>query len=72
MLPARGGVEMKVVLRFVISREFQTSDPTLYESYVASSLSFDQIRRIMRYPEDEFCELTGCHSWQPPLNHRSH
>lgn len=56
-----------IVHRFLISRGWHSTEPTEYENCIKCPLSAENIRRIIRFPDPDFCLLTGCSNWSSPL-----
>lgn len=57
------GLSFKIVRRFLISRGFQTGEPVDHEDRIKRPLPRECVRRVIRYPESDFVQLTGCNSW---------
>jgi hypothetical protein len=53
--------------RFLIDCGLQTRESVEYESNAKQPISADKVRRIIKFPEADFLELTGCADWNPPL-----
>ena len=66
-LEPNGGLDFKVVRRFLIHHGFQTVEPVDHEDRMVSPLPAENIRRIIVFPEPEFVELTGCETWTDPI-----
>jgi len=60
-------LDIKIARRYLISRGFETGEPTDHEDRAKSSIAAANIRRVIRHPGGDFCDLTGCRSWRPPL-----
>lgn len=58
---------MKIARKFPIERGFETGEPTEHEDPALAPIPAANIRRIIRYPDQEFCALTGCLTWKTPL-----
>jgi hypothetical protein len=57
----------KVIRRFLIRRGYKTSESIDHDDRAKTPLLPDNIRRIIRYSDPEFVEVTGCNTWSPPL-----
>lgn len=66
-LGKHGGLSFKIVRRFLKRRGFRTREPVDHEDRIRKPLPAENIRRIVRFPEAEFCSLTGCEEWRKPL-----
>jgi hypothetical protein len=55
------------VRRFLIDRGLQTRERVEYESNAKQPIPADKVRRVIKFPEADFLELTGCVDWKPPL-----
>ncbi len=66
-LGKHGGLSFKIVRRFLKSRGFRTREPVDHEDRIRQPLPAESIRRIVRFPEPDFCSLTGCVEWSRPL-----
>jgi hypothetical protein len=66
-LGKHAGLSFKIVRRFLKSRGFKTREPTDHEDRIEKPLPAENIRRIIRFPEPDFCLLTGCAEWCRPL-----
>jgi hypothetical protein len=61
------GLAFKVVRRFLIDRGLQTREPVEHDDNAKQAIPPSNIRRIIKFPEPDFLELTGCADWTPPL-----
>ncbi len=61
------GLAMKVMRRYLISRGYETIEPVDHEDRVVEPIRKANIRRIIRFPEQDFVKLTKCDKWRPPL-----
>jgi hypothetical protein len=66
-LEPNGGLASKVVRRFLITRGLRTVEPTDHEDRIKRSLSAENVRRVIRYPDPDFVALTGCDRWRTSL-----
>lgn len=66
-LEKNGGLSFKIVRRFLISRGYETQEPVAHEDRIKQPLSGDSVRRIIRFPDPDFCALTGCAGWRVPI-----
>lgn len=57
----------KVIRLFMMERGFKTSEETRCEAYAMASIPADNIRRIIRHPEQAFFALTQADQWREPL-----
>jgi hypothetical protein len=62
-----GGLDSKVIRRYLISRGLVTREPVDHEDRIKRPLSAEHVRRIIRFPEPDFLSLTGCAEWRIPL-----
>ncbi len=53
----------KVVRQFLISRGCDAGEPADHEDCIKRPLSAEDIRRVIRFPDDDFISLTGCSEW---------
>ena len=60
-------LDVKVARQFLINRGLQTIEPTDHEDRAKKPISSSYILRIIRYPDKDFLDLTGCANWCPPL-----
>ena len=60
-------LESHVYRQFLINRGFETSEPCEHEDRATLPLPSENIRRVIRFPEDDFLTLTGCADWIPPI-----
>ena len=66
-LEPHGGLDFKIIRRYLIHRGFQTCEPVDHEDRIKNELPTACIRRIIRYPDPEFLSLTGCDEWSAGL-----
>ncbi|MFA5952221.1 MAG: hypothetical protein WC807_18275 [Hyphomicrobium sp.] len=66
-LEPAGGLDFKIIRRYLIHRGFRTREPVDHEDRIKKPLPAHCIRRVIRHPDSEFRELTGCESWDAPL-----
>jgi hypothetical protein len=66
-LPDHSCLGQKVVRRFLLDRGVNINEPVDHEDRALQSLPPPNIRRIIRFPEPDFIQLTGCDKWTPPL-----
>ncbi|HEU5375813.1 MAG TPA: hypothetical protein VFV38_10270 [Ktedonobacteraceae bacterium] len=66
-LPSRSWLDSKLILRFLISRGFETEEDLDHEDYSKSPIPAENIVRIIRFPDADFVSLTGCSKWKPLL-----
>ena len=57
------GLAFKIVRRFLISRGYNTTEPIEYEGYINHPLPAKNIKRVIHFPDPDFCSLTGCSEW---------
>ena len=67
LLKRHEGLAFKIVRRFLISRGYDTTEPTEYEGYINHPLPAKNIKRVIRLPDPDFYLLTGCSEWYKPL-----
>jgi hypothetical protein len=67
VLHDHGGLPFKIVRRYLISQRFKTHEPVEHEDRIKGPLPAPYVRRVIRFPEEEFIALTECASWKPPL-----
>lgn len=63
MLPEAGGLTLNIVRRYFVSHGFETVEPVDHKDRSKYPLPAENVRRVLRYPDPEFIELTGCDSW---------
>ena len=68
LMPKSGGFSAKIVRRFLVGRGHVSVEPSEHEDRIKWPLPADQICRVIRFPEPDFVELTGCRSWRRPLD----
>ena len=61
-------LDIKVARRFLMRRGLLSSEPVEHEDRAVQGIPVRNIRRIIRYPERDFIELTHCDRWRKPLN----
>ncbi|MFJ7352741.1 hypothetical protein ACIQWS_01100 [Phyllobacterium sp. NPDC097923] len=66
-LEVHGGLSFKIAHRFLASRGFKIQNPIKHEDRIKRPLAAESIRRIVRFPDAEFCTLTGCSEWSVPI-----
>lgn len=57
---------MKLVRIYLISRGYETDEPVEHEDKGVQPIAANCVRRVIRYPERDFMELTGCATWRRP------
>lgn len=60
-------LEEHLVRRFLLNRGHHTMECCDHEDRCLVPLPAHCILRIIEHPTEEFCTLTGCSSWKPPL-----
>jgi hypothetical protein len=70
-LEPAGGLDFKVVRRFLIHRGYRTREPVEHEDHIIRPLPAGNIRRVICFPDPEFIRLTGCDSWDNPIGGES-
>ncbi|WP_167153157.1 hypothetical protein [Burkholderia sp. Cy-647] len=63
-LAPSAGLAMKLVRIYLISRGYETDEPVEYQDKSVQPIAADCIRRVIRYPERDFMDLTGCAKWR--------
>lgn len=66
--PRYSWLETKLVLRFLVSRGFETEEDLSHEDRTEAPIQAENIIRVIRFPEADFISLTGCSKWKSPLN----
>ncbi len=66
-LEPNGGLDFKVVRRFLIHRGYRTKEPVEHEDRIIRPLPAKNVRRVISYPKPDFIKLTGCDTWSDPL-----
>jgi hypothetical protein len=61
-------LDMKVARQFLMRRGLQSSEPVEHEDRAVEAIPAQNIKRIIRYPERDFIELTRCDRWRKLLN----
>jgi hypothetical protein len=67
-LEPHGGLDFKIIRRYLIHRGFETREPVDHEDRIKKELPVTCIRRIIRYPDPEFLSFTGCDTWSAGLH----
>jgi hypothetical protein len=62
-----GGLSFKIARRFLISRGYHSKEPVDHEDRIKRPLPANYIRRVVRFPGQDFIALTGCDTWNRPL-----
>jgi hypothetical protein len=62
-----GFLDMKVARQFLVRRGLQSSEHVEHEDRAERAIPVQNIRRIIRFPEPDFIELTQCDRWRTPL-----
>ena len=70
-LASNSWLPRKIARRYLISCGLRTLEPTDHEDRIETPLAAEHVRRVIRYPEPDFIELTGCASWKVPVGQRS-
>lgn len=63
-----GFLDMKVARQFLMRRGLRSSEPVEHEDRAVQPIPARDIRRIIRYPERDFIDLTQCDRWRKPLS----
>ncbi len=58
---------LSIYRRYLISRGTSVSPPSDYEDRIVHPLPAENVRRIVTFPEPDFCSLTGCCDWRNPI-----
>jgi hypothetical protein len=66
-LESHGGLDFKVVRRFLIHRGYQTREPVEHEDRIKRPLPAENVRRVISFPEPDFMRLTSCDAWSNPV-----
>lgn len=66
-LAYHGGLDFKMIRRFLVNRGFKTVEDLDHEDSARSAIPAANIIRVIRYPDPEFIALTKCNQWRPPL-----
>ena len=66
-LGMRTSLSYKIVRRYLISQGYDSTEPTEHEDYIKYPLPAENIRRVIHFPDPDFCLLTGCSNWHKPL-----
>lgn len=66
-LAKHGGPELVIIWRFLADRGRKLSRATDFEGRIVVPLPAGNVRRVIRFPEQEFLELTGCLEWDRPI-----
>jgi hypothetical protein len=67
LLRPGAGLAFKVVRRYLIGRGYRTSEPCDHEDPIVQPLPARFIRRVIKFPEPDFLQLTACESSSKPL-----
>lgn len=62
-LSIAGGLPFKVARRYLISRGYDTSETCDHEDRVETPLPPSCIRRVIRFPDPDCLDLSGCITW---------
>ena len=62
-----GGPELVIIWRFLADRGRKLCKATDFEGRIVAPLPADNVRRVIRFPDREFLELTGCLEWVRPI-----
>jgi hypothetical protein len=60
-------LDTHVARQFLVNRGFKTGEHAEHEDRAEQEIPAANIRRIVRHPERDFCNLTDCLSWKVPL-----
>lgn len=60
-------LETKIARIFLINRGFETPECIDPEGYCSTHIPLQNIRRVLRLPEEDFFKLTDAGNWDPPL-----
>ena len=63
LLDKARGPDFTTYRRFLISRGYCIQEPTDYEDYIVYPLPAQHVRRVISFPDPEFCSLTNCDEW---------
>jgi hypothetical protein len=66
-LPRLSWLETRLILRFLVSRGFETVEDLDHEDRSENPIPAENIIRLIRFPDDDFISLTECNKWKPPL-----
>lgn len=61
------GLAFKIVHSFLMSHGFPNSESIVHEDRIRLPLQADCVRRVIRFSEPDFSDLTGCADWRRPL-----
>jgi hypothetical protein len=67
-LAIHGGLELKVVRRFLVNHGLQTREPMDHEDRANKPINSQNVKRIILFPEKDFISLTKCDEWLPILS----
>jgi hypothetical protein len=57
----------RIARRYFVNRGGEIREQMEYEGYSVKSLPAPAIRRIIRFPDSEFINLTKCNAWRTLL-----
>jgi hypothetical protein len=60
-------LENHLYRQFLVDRGHHTNERLEHEDCATCSISASHVRRVIRFTEPDFIELTNCDSWTPPL-----
>ena len=67
LLARYGGLELNVVRRFLVGRGLPARLPADHEGRIVSPLPAANVRCVVRFPDPDFLDLTGCLDWANPI-----
>ena len=68
LLPENSGKLARYIYsRYLEGHGVRTYMQVGYEHYIVNPLPAENVRRIISFPEPDFCSLTGCCDWRNPI-----
>jgi hypothetical protein len=61
------GFAFKIVQSCLMNHSFPNSESIVHEDRIRLPLQADCVRRVIRFSEPDFSDLTGCADWRRPL-----
>ena len=69
LLQKHGNLEKSIYCRYLIGRGYQTTESMDYEDYIVHPIPAENVKRVISFPDPDFCSLTGCSEWRSPISH---
>ena len=66
-LRTHGYLEESIYRRYLLGHGYQTKESVDYEDCIVHPIPAENVRRVISFPDPDFCSLTGCSEWRSPI-----